>query len=134
MNERLEKLNNWIQAELNIQQYELKPASEDASFRRYYRLRSGEVSSIIMDAPPEKENCETFLDIARRLHDTGVHVPEVLTVNIEDGFIQLSDLGDVLYLDQLNDRTADTLYKEAIDSLIRMQQSGDYAGMPVFDR
>ena len=134
MSARLEKLHAWIQNDLDIRQYDLKPASEDASFRRYFRLFAGGDTSIIMDAPPEKENCEPFIDIAGRLQSAGVHVPEILHANVTDGFIQLEDMGDVLYLDRLDAGTADTLYKDAIASLVRIQASGDCSGLPVFSR
>ena len=134
MNERMEKLHAWIQIDLGIRQYDLKPASEDASFRRYFRLFAGDETSIIMDAPPAREDCKPFIDIAGRLQAAGVHVPEVLHVNLEEGFIHLGDLGEVLYLDRLNGDTADTLYKDAIASIVRIQEAGDCRGLPVFNR
>src|SRR3972149_1340792 len=102
MSDRLEQLHTWICKSLGINDYKLQPASADASFRRYFRLQDGLQSFIVMDAPPERERCEPFIDIANRLLATGVNVPEILEVDAGNGFILLSDLGSSLYLDRLN--------------------------------
>lgn len=86
-----------------------------------------------MDAPPEHERCEPFIDIAQRLRDTGVNAPEVMASNVECGFVLLTDLGDTLYLQVLNDESADRLYADAMSALILIQQHADSGGLPPFD-
>src|SRR3990170_7288137 len=73
---------------------------------------------IVMDAPPERERCEPFIDIANRLLATGVNVPKILEVDAGNGFILLSDLGSSLYLDRLNDDNANALYDDALAALL----------------
>jgi len=110
--------------------------SGDASFRRYFRtaeLSSGQ-TLIAVDAPADKEDSRPFVAIARAWLAGGVHVPEVLAADFELGFMLLSDLGDDLYLPQLETH-ADTLYQAAMAELVRIQQSAaphDYS-LPAYD-
>lgn len=86
-----------------------------------------------MDAPPERERCEPFIEIAHRLRAAGVNVPEILASDVESGFVLLTDLGDTLYLQALNDETADRLYADAITALITIQNHADCNGLPHFN-
>lgn len=114
----------------------LLPVSGDASFRRYFRtaaVSSGQ-TLIAVDAPADKEDSRPFVAIARAWLAGGVHVPEVLAADFDQGFMLLSDLGDDLYLPQLETH-ADTLYQAAMGELVRIQQSAaphDYS-LPAYD-
>ena len=132
MSDRLEQLHTWICKSLGINDYKLQPASADASFRRYFRLQYGLQSFIVMDAPPERERCEPFINIANRLLAAGVNVPEILEVDASNGFILLGDLGSCLYLDRLNDESVDGLYDDALAAMLTIQQRADTCGMPVY--
>ena len=102
----------------------IEPASVDASFRRYFRVTRGEDTYIAMDAPPEKENLEPFVSVARILLRIGLNVPVVLAKDAKQGFLLLSDLGTRLYLDELKEAgTADRLYADALESLSTMQSA-----------
>ncbi len=112
----------------------IESASADASFRSYWRVTLADGSThVVMDAPPEKENIAPWLDIGARLHGAGLHVPEVFAVDRAQGFILMEDLGSRAYLPELNDATADALYADALDALLRMQTNVDPARLPVFD-
>lgn len=114
----------------------LVSVSGDASFRRYFRtkaLSSGQ-TLIAVDAPADKEDSRPFVAIARVWLEQGVHVPEVLAADFELGFMLLSDLGDDLFLPQL-EKHADSLYQAALGELATIQRSAaphDYA-LPVYD-
>jgi len=118
---------------------DLQPASADASFRRYYRLvdpRDGQ-TRIVMDAPPAHEDCRPFVHVASLLADAGVNAPRVLAADLDQGFLLLTDLGRVTYLDRLAGRdgaVADGLYRGAIDALVTMQQIDAVAQVPPYDR
>ena len=118
---RLEILKDWVTAVLDISDYELRPASADASFRRYFRISSRGATHIIMDAPPEKENLVPFIEIAQRLHRLGLNVPEVLEQDLERGYLLLSDLGEEMYLPQLNADSVERLYGDALGALVILQ-------------
>jgi aminoglycoside/choline kinase family phosphotransferase len=125
MPERLKLLKHWLEDELDFSEYNLKPASSDASFRRYFRVTHAGSSFIVMDAPPEKENTRPFVTVARLLLDVGVNVPEILDESPELGFLLLSDLGSRPYLDDLSDQTVERLYGDALGALATIQ-----AGVP----
>jgi len=100
----------------------LEPASADASFRRYFRLRVAGGTRIAMDAPPGKEDLGPYVQVAGILHDAGVNVPRVLARDDGQGFLLLTDLGDRQYLDALRaGADPDPLYRDAIAALVRIQ-------------
>ena len=78
-----------------------EPASSDASFRRYWRVQGAGGSHIIMDAPPDKENCGPFIDVSARLVQAGLRAPAVLAQDLEHGFLLLDDLGTRTLLQDL---------------------------------
>jgi hypothetical protein len=85
-----------------------------------------------MDAPPDKEDCRPFVDVAARLETAGLHVPHIHAADLAQGFLLLEDLGSVSYLQALDETTADRLYGDAIDALVRLQQAG-VEGLPPYD-
>ena len=101
----------------------MRPASADASFRRYFRVTDQNDGNtyIVMDAPPDKEDCKPFIHVSRLLRGVGVNAPELFKENNEQGFLLLSDLGDQPYLDHLSNAQADAMYADAISALIQMQ-------------
>jgi len=113
-----------------------KPASGDASFRRYFRVR-GDVSCIVMDAPPPQEDCRPFVQIADYLEKMGLNSPRVLEADLERGFLLLSDLGSLPYLKGIEQhpQRAAALYMDAIDALLVMQTKGaEYQSqLPAYD-
>lgn len=125
MPKRLELLTRWLNETLDSGQVQVTPASEDASFRRYFRVTTEshpDQTLIAMDAPPDKEDTEPFITISRMLVEAGIHAPEVLKINKDKGFLLLTDLGSEPYLDALNDGSVDSLYGDALDTLLRMQR------------
>lgn len=112
---------DWLENDLLLAVNSCEPASSDASFRRYFRVMTPEGSFIVMDAPPEKENLESFIKIAGLLSHAHVHVPTIFKQNLIDGFLLLEDFGSQCFLDQLTPDSADSLYQSAFDSLFRLQ-------------
>lgn len=113
----------------------LRPASADASFRRYFRVDTPDGQSlIVMDAPPPQEDVRPFVKVAELFSATGVSVPAILAQDTERGFLLLSDLGSTTYLQQLNPDTAHKLYIDAIDALILLQVQSRPGMLPVYDR
>jgi len=107
----------------------------DASFRRYFRLRSEHKNYILMDAPPEKESCQAFVAIASAFQSLGLRVPDIFQADLEQGFLLLDDFGDQLLLQALNEQTADHYYQRAFDCLLLIQSCKDVPGytLPTFD-
>ncbi len=111
-------------------------AAADAGFRRYFRLQSDHGSRIVMDAPPDKENCQPFVDIAALLAQAGLRVPDVLAWDPPQGFMLLSDLGTQTMLDAIQPDVplANTaLYHQAVDTLITLQRASQPGVLPAYD-
>jgi N-acetylmuramate 1-kinase len=132
--QRLEQLSTWLNDLYPGEVGEILPASEDAGFRRYFRVSIEGVDRIVMDAPPERENCRPFLRVGEIFRAAGVHVPEVYAQDLTQGFLLLSDLGPTTYLDKLNADNADRLFADAIDALIRIQLASQRDALPEYSR
>ncbi len=111
----------------------LTPASSDASFRRYFRWEDGTRSLIVMDAPPPQEDCRPFVKVAGLLARVGVHVPEILASDLEQGFLLLPDLGRQTYLEVINADNADALFEDALQALVAFQQLPVEGQLPAYD-
>jgi len=132
---RIRKLQTWLLTVLKapVERYEALPG--DASFRRYYRVWDKKNSYIVMDCPPAHGSCTVFIKIANKFRELGVCVPTIYAEDIESGFLLLSDFGDRRYIDVLNNKTADSLYLQALNTLFHIQsckKTKDYI-WPQFD-
>jgi hypothetical protein len=141
---RLKALTDWARTSIGAAgvssqaDVELRPASDDASFRRYFRAVVGEQTYIFVDAPPDREDSEPFVRIAALLLALDVNVPRVLQHDLASGFMMLTDLGDRHYYDALSAGDGiDALYDSAIDTIVKMQvgRLGDSptANLPPYD-
>jgi aminoglycoside/choline kinase family phosphotransferase len=132
MPNRHELLTCWLEETLGLSSYMIEPASEDASFRRYFRLSLNGITRIVMDAPPAYEDCRPFIQVAERLLACGLNVPRVLNYDLDNGLLLLTDLGDQLYLDVLQESNAEALYGDALAALLKIQCYGDVTNLPVY--
>jgi len=136
---RVQALSAWLQtqpAEWCIDIASLRPASEDASFRRYFRVDApGHAGRtlIVMDAPPEKEDTQPFIRVAELLTGAGLHAPEIVARDVAQGFLLLSDLGAVTYLSALTPSNADALFADAIAALVKWQLASRPGVLPPYD-
>lgn len=134
---RLDVLRAWL-ADRLATPFSIAPASADASFRRYFRVRpdapwQGHATLIAMDAPPPMEDCRPFVQVAGLLREAGVHAPEVLATDLDRGFLLLTDLGDRTYLAALDAASARGLYVDALDALVRWQGATREGELPPYD-
>jgi len=136
LDKRLSDLTRWINTRFNSGVLNIRPASADASFRRYFRIDYDGGSYIVMDAPPDQENTDMYISIARRFRDIGLNVPEIIDQNLDQGFVLISDLGQITYLDHLNEHNVDRLYGDALGALIKLQRGAmiDPGGLPRYDK
>jgi N-acetylmuramate 1-kinase len=131
--QRLHQLTEWLHGQLPGAAFELAPASADASFRRYFRATFPDRTLIVMDAPPQHEDCRPFLHVAGLFERAGAHVPHVHAQDLEQGFLLLSDLGSTTYLQALETGNARELYGAATDALIRIQLASRENELPPYD-
>jgi len=133
--DRFGEMRRWLEATLGPREFRIAPVSDDASFRRYFRICvDSQPPLIAMDAPPEKEDCRPFVQVARLFAEAGVHVPTIHARDLHQGFLLLSDLGDTTYLSALNTNNAGRLYGEALDSLLRIQIASRPGCLRTYDR
>jgi aminoglycoside/choline kinase family phosphotransferase len=119
-----------------LQPATVRPASADASFRRYFRVDAGAGSCIIMDAPPEREDCAPFVKIAGLMADAGLYVPRVLDWDSAQGFMLLDDLGArtmIEVVDAEQPQANQELYLRAVDALIAWQLASRPGVLPPYD-
>jgi aminoglycoside/choline kinase family phosphotransferase len=135
MDSRLAALERWLHSRFPRDAFALSPASEDASFRRYWRARFADGRTFIaMDAPPDKEDCRPYLRVAAEFAAAGVHVPHVHAQDLEQGFLLIEDLGSVTYLERLCGSSARELYAAATEALMRIQGASRPGVFPAYDR
>jgi N-acetylmuramate 1-kinase len=138
---RLSILAEWLANTLHSDAFTLAPASEDASFRRYFRvtlpgphaMAPGAATLIAMDAPPPREDCRPFVHVAALMAEAGINAPRVLARDIGRGFLLLTDLGPTTYLRALDKSNADDLFTDAIDTLLRWQLASRPDVLPPYD-
>jgi len=129
----------WIHAQTGtygLHLNSLSHASADASFRRYFRISSSSASFIVMDAPPEKENCRPFVDIAALLQTAGVRVPRILNWDEAQGFMLLEDLGQQTMMQHLHSAPNTkplAMFEQAINTLLLIQTVKPPAWLGAYD-
>jgi N-acetylmuramate 1-kinase len=131
-------LQRWLEAQFPGATFALAPASEDASFRRYFRATLDDGRSFVaMDAPPDKEDCRPFVQVASLLREAGVHAPQVHAQDLEQGFLLLADLGTRTYLQELTGQgaaqSAPRLFSDATDALVKWQLASKAGTLPPYD-
>jgi aminoglycoside/choline kinase family phosphotransferase len=115
----------------------LRLASADASFRRYLRIDGAAGSRIIMDAPPDKEDCRPFVQVAQLMREAGLNAPQVLDWDQPQGFMLLTDLGSRTMIEVVDREHPDAnreLYMRAVDALVAWQSASRPGVLPPYDR
>lgn len=124
LDRRLQSLTDWVAESLGTRNFDLRPASADASFRRYFRASFDGRSLIAMDAPPDKEDVGPYIAIARRFEQLGLNVPHIERIDTAQGFLLISDLGNRMYLPELSPQSVERLYGDALGALMVLQTGG----------
>lgn len=119
--QREQSIQSWIASVLGSDQFETHFLAGDASFRRYARIKLNNKTFMLMDAPPEKEDCVPFVTIDEFFDAHGVRVPHIVAKDLEQGFLLLEDFGDVLLSALLTDETVDGYYAQSFAQLIQLQ-------------
>lgn len=122
----------WIGEQLRREDFNIQPLRNDASFRSYYRVKDRDFSYVVMEAPPEKEKTDLFVQIANSWRVRKLPVPCVYAWEKQKGYVLLSDFGDTLLLDVLNEENVDQYYTQAIALILRLQSRAP-KNLPLFD-
>lgn len=103
----------------------IEPLAGDASFRRYFRIRSGDKSAMLMDAPPPREDTAPFLGVSAWLAQYGHRAPAIHATDRARGLVLLEDFG----MDRMRDwldahpEAEEMTYRKAIDALVALRGS-----------
>ena len=128
--QRQKQFQAWLEGisdRFSLDRASVRLASADASFRRYLRVNTKQgafgPTLIIMDAPPDKENSQPFVQIATLLENAGIRSPQVLDWNEPHGFMLLTDLGSLTMMQVMDPKRPPPLdlYLQAVDALIAWQ-------------
>jgi len=113
---------------------EILPLAGDASFRRYFRVKRGEASAVLMDAPPQYEDSRPFLAVARHLDAIGFRAPRILAEDLGEGLILLEDFGDARMREaiELTPERERPIYEQAVDLLIDLH-AAPCGSLPPYD-
>ena len=125
----MSKLEAWLES-IDCEG-ELVPVAADASFRKYYRLKSTIHSGIVMDASLQKESLDPFIEIEHRLYEAGVRVAKIFTYSKKEGFVFLEDLGDTHLFDIIHE-DFELFYDKALNTIMTMQNT-DTEDLPEYD-
>lgn len=128
----MQQIKAWID-ELGYRDYTIDEIKADASFRKYYRLTLKDKSFILMDASLDKESIAPFIEISVRLLKAKVEVPRIISQNIQEGFLLLTDLGTQHLADMLSPMSVKLLYMKGVSEIVKMQKI-DTKGLDVYDR
>lgn len=121
MNDRAHRIDTFLTSH-GWENAERSLLADDASFRRYERLRRGDgTTAVLMDAPPPKEDVGPFVTLARHLAKVGLSAPKILAEDHAGGLLLLEDLGDRTYTREIADGgDEEALYALAIDALVHI--------------
>jgi hypothetical protein len=125
LSDREHLLLEWLNTVLPVAPDRMAPASSDASFRRYFRVWYDGQTRIVMDAPPDKEDCRPFVAIGQAMRGLGLNTPEVLAGDLDQGLLLLTDLGSRQYLAELDEHSVTSLYDDALAALACLQIGGN---------
>jgi len=128
----MDDIKGWLR-DIGYKEFDLSVASSDASFRKYYRIKNGDKSYIVMDSSLEKKSLTPFIDITQRLLSVGVDVPTIYHQDLALGYLLIEDFGDTNLLDKLDSTNFKELYSMCIDEILQMQK-GDIDSLPIYDK
>lgn len=118
---RLNAFTEWVQSQLSLPLFDITPLAGDASFRRYFRIRTEKNSWIAVDTPIALEDPRPFITISKLFTTLNVKVPHIFASDIQEGFLLLEDFGDKIYLNELQPQNAEELYINTFTPLLQIQ-------------
>lgn len=122
--------------EMNVDsEFSITKASEDASFRKYYRVQDKDKTSILMVAPPDKEPLNQFLFIAKSLKDRSARTPKVYAFDHELGVILQEDFGTcslMQYYQEHDNENNQLIFNKLNETIIHLQKRCSDIDLPIY--
>ena len=130
---RYSRMRDWLIRDLDLADIKIVPLAADAGLRRYFRISpENRPTYVLMDAPTEHNDIKQFKYVAELIQSSGINSPEIISENAAEGFLILSDFGDTTYLKALDTNTADRLFDEAMDALVKWQVASNPTALPEY--
>lgn len=132
--ERYQFMLHWFQTVFWSDRFEIDFLPGDASSRRYARINFNNKTFVLMDAPPDKENCTIFVMVDEFFAAHNVRVPHIVAKELEQGFLLLEDFGDVLLSALHDEQSVVTYYEQSLKQLIQIQSINGDGVFPMYTR
>ncbi len=130
---RYKSLQQFLNPHFKEDEYQLAVITGDASFRRYFRVNTGDQSYIVMDSDPDKLDNTPYIELNKVFSQHGFKLPKILQADEKQGFFLLSDLGNTHLADLLGDEDRTLHYKHLIKLSAQWAQIPPAQYMKVFD-
>ncbi|WP_199529476.1 phosphotransferase [Pseudoalteromonas sp. bablab_jr010] len=130
---RYKSLQQFLNPHFKEDEYQLAAITGDASFRRYFRVNTGDQSYIVMDSDPDKLDNTPYIELNKVFSQHGFKLPKILQADEKQGFFLLSDLGNTHLADLLGDKDRTLHYKHLIKLSAQWAQIPPAQYMKVFD-
>ena len=122
----LDSLVEWAKVQLSLlgeeTNFEIEPLREEASSRKYFRLKLPNKSLVLVSSSSEIDSSLKFASLSSEFLNKGINVPEVYSFDKSQGFMLIEDFGENLYQDLLNEENEQQFYESAFDELIKIQK------------
>ena len=122
--------------EMNVDsEFSITKASEDASFRKYYRVQDKDKTSILMVAPPDKEPLDQFLFLAKSLKDRSARTPKIYAFDHQLGVILQEDFGTcslMQYYQEHDNENNQLIFNKLNETIIHLQKRCSDIDLPIY--
>lgn len=94
MNKNLKEITDWLSSVIGTQSFNLEPLREEASNRKYFRIKTDKKSFVLVDNSENTEQAANFLYSSKLLKNSSINVPEIYAFSEDLRFMLMQDLGE----------------------------------------
>ena len=94
MNKNLKEITDWFSSVIGTQSFNLEPLREEASNRKYFRIKTDKKSFVLVDNSENTEQAANFLYSSKLLINSSINVPEIYAFSEDLRFMLMQDLGE----------------------------------------
>ena len=94
MNKNLKEITDWLSSVIGTQSFNLEPLREEASNRKYFRIKTDKKSFVLVDNSKNTEQAANFLYSSKLLINSSINVPEIYAFSEDLRFMLMQDLGE----------------------------------------
>lgn len=116
-------------------EFSITKASEDASFRKYYRIQDKNKTWVLMVAPPDKEPLDQFLFLAKSLKNRSARAPKVYAFDHQLGVILQEDFGTcslMQYYQEHDNENNQLIFNKLNETIIHLQKKCSDIDLPIY--